>query len=299
MKILNIGSLNIDKTYSLKNFVQPKETVRALEYKEFCGGKGLNQSTSLAKAKADVYHAGAVGTDGKQLVDMLESSGVNTKFIKWTDGVSGHAVIQLDETGQNNIIIVGGANEKVEKGYIDSVLDNFDSDTLVLLQNEISNVDYIIREAKKRGMKIAFNPSPVNDDIYNFALDSIDYFILNEVEGMALSGISSEKPDDIKKALLAKYPNANFVLTLGEEGSLFFSAKESIAQKGFKVKAVDTTGAGDTFTGYFLAGVTRGSSFKECLREAGAASAIAVTRQGAAQGVPGREEVEEFLKENC
>lgn len=102
MKILNLGSLNIDKTYSVKRFVQPKETIQALDYEEFCGGKGLNQSVALARAGAEVYHAGAVGGDGRILLDMLKEAGADTGYVETLDGASGHAVIQIDESGQNN-----------------------------------------------------------------------------------------------------------------------------------------------------------------------------------------------------
>ena len=115
MKILNLGSLNIDKTYSVKRFVQPKETIQALDYGEFCGGKGLNQSVALARAGAEVYHAGAVGGDGKLLLDMLKEAGADTGYVETLDGASGHAVIQIDESGQNNIIICGGTNRKIRR----------------------------------------------------------------------------------------------------------------------------------------------------------------------------------------
>ena len=297
MKILNIGSLNIDKTYTVKRFVQPKETIRALKYEEFCGGKGLNQSTALAKAEAEIYHAGAVGKDGKVLVDMLNGAGACTEYIKWVDDVSGHAVIQLDETGQNNIIIVGGANERIEKEDICSILEKFEAGDIVLLQNEITNVDFAIEEAKRRGMLVAFNPSPINEMIDRCDLKQVDYFILNEVEGQALAGIDSEEPEAIKEALKAKFPDASFVLTLGEKGSVFFNKEEAFYQNSFKVDVVDTTGAGDTFCGYFLAGVARGNCYEDCLKEASAASAIAVTRKGAAAGIPERKEVLNFLRQ--
>ena len=148
MKILNLGSLNIDKTYSVKRFVQPKETIQALDYEEFCGGKGLNQSVALARAGAEVYHAGAVGGDGRILLDMLKEAGADTGYVETLDGASGHAVIQIDESGQNNIIICGGTNRKITREYISSVLEHFGKGDLILLQNEISNIDFAMEEAK-------------------------------------------------------------------------------------------------------------------------------------------------------
>lgn len=295
MKILNIGALNIDRTYTVKRFVEPKETVRALKYEEFCGGKGLNQSVALAKAGAEIYHAGIVGYDGKILVDMLEESGVHTELIKYLEGVSGHAVIQVDKEGQNNIIIVGGANEQVSCEYIRNVLDKFQEGDMVLLQNEIPNIAFAIEEAKKRRMLVTFNPSPASESIYECDLNQVDYFILNEVEGAMLADILSDDVEMIKKSLCNKYPQASFVLTLGEKGSVFFNQNEVIQQKSFKVEVIDTTGAGDTFCGYFLAGIAQQKGHRKCMEEASAAGALAVTRKGAATGVPDRQEVIEFL----
>lgn len=295
MKILNLGSLNVDKTYSVKRFVQPKETIQALKYEEFCGGKGLNQSVALARAGAKVYHAGAVGGDGKLLTDMLEASGADIRYIERLDGASGHAVIQIDESGQNNIIICGGANRRVEKDYIASVLENFGSGDLILLQNEISNIDFAMEEAKKRGLIVAFNPSPADEGVFWCDLSLVDYFILNEVEGKILAGIDSEEPGDIMAALKEKYKGASVVLTLGDRGAYFYDGAETFFHDIYKVKAVDTTAAGDTFCGYFIAGLALGLSHERILAEASAAGALAVTKKGAAPSVPVRKDVEEFM----
>lgn len=295
MKILNLGSLNIDRTYTVRNFVQPKETISALHYEEFCGGKGLNQSVALARAGAEVYHAGAVGTDGFILYDMLETSGVHVKYLKRLDGASGHAVIQVDESGQNNIIICGGTNRRIEKDYIDEVIAEFEEGDMLVLQNEISNVPYAMEAAKKKGMKIAYNPAPMNEDVFECNLSLVDYFIVNEVEGRLLAGIESDKPEDIMGALKEKYPDAAFVLTLGENGSYYFDKNETHYQSIYKVDVVDTTGAGDTFTGFFLASIAKGFDIPRALRKASAASAIGVGRKGAAQSIPNSNETVNFL----
>ena len=298
MKILNIGSLNIDKTYSVKRFVQPKETIQALKYEEFCGGKGLNQSVALARAGAEVYHAGAVGADGALLVNMLESSGVHTEHLLKTAGASGHAVIQIYGSGQNNIIICGGANRELTKEYIDSVLEHFGPEDLLLLQNETSNVGYAIGKAKEKGMTVALNPSPADDAIKSFPLSLVDYFIINELEGRELAEIGSEEPEKIMAALLEKFPGAHFVLTLGENGAYYFDGGKKAFHDIFRVKAVDTTGAGDTFCGYFIAGLSKGLDVETILTQASAASAISVGRKGAAPGIPTMAEVKEFLERN-
>ena len=295
MRVLNIGSLNIDRTYTVRRFVRPKETIRALKYEEFCGGKGLNQSIALAKAGVETYHAGAVGCDGETLVDMLTDSGVHTEYIEHLEGPSGHAVIQVNEEGQNNIIIVGGANEKVSREYIYQILQKFEPGDMVLLQNEVPNIGFAMEEAKKRKMLVAFNPSPINEAIDQCDLGLVDYFILNEVEGGALAGESMDDIEGIQIKLTEMYPDASFVLTLGEKGAVFFNKKEVHRQNGFQVETVDTTGAGDTFCGYFLAGVATGNTYGECLRVACSAGALAVGKKGAVAGIPEKTEVFEFL----
>lgn len=295
MRVLNLGSLNLDRTYSVKKFVQPKETIQALRYEEFCGGKGLNQSVAIARAGGKVYHAGKVGADGEQLLRFLNEAGVQTDYIQHTDRATGHAVIQVDETGQNNIIIWGGANADIGKGDIDRVTEVFWPGEILLLQNEISNVDYAIRRARQQKMKVVFNPSPINDAIQSYPLDLVDCFILNEVEGQSLACTDSREPEAVMNGLKARFPNAEFVLTLGEAGSYFFDHERTIFQKTYSVDAVDTTGAGDTFCGYFLAHIAQGRPVREALRMASAAAALSVTRKGAAQSIPAKSEVESFL----
>lgn len=295
MRVLNLGSLNLDKTYSVKHFVQPKETIQALRYEEFCGGKGLNQSVAIARAGAKVYHAGKIGTDGERLLTFLKQAGVQTDYIQSTDRATGHAVIQVDETGQNNIIIWGGANADISRGDIDRATEVFWPGDLLLLQNEISNVDYAIRRAKQQNMKVVFNPSPINDAIETYPLELVDCFILNEVEGRCLARVDSEEPDVILEGLKARFPGAEFVLTVGEKGAYFFDGEQTLYQKTYSVGVVDTTGAGDTFCGYFLASMAQERPVREALRMASAAATLSVTQQGAAQSIPDKKEVEAFL----
>ena len=283
MKIINIGSLNIDRIYGVEHFVQPGETIKTRTYSEACGGKGLNQSIAIARSGAEVYHVGAVGADGEMLLGVLNQSGVHTEGVKKLSGASGHAVIQVDQSGQNNIIICGGANDSVSKEMIDEAVKMVEEGDIILLQNEISNVGYAAETSKKSGAKIALNPSPINENLKTIPMDLVDYFILNEIEGKEISRAESEEPEEIMEKLKVKYPNAAFVLTLGEKGSWY------------KVKAVDTTAAGDTFCGYFLSGITKGREIPEILKTASAASAIAVSRNGAAPSIPEYDEVETFV----
>lgn len=297
MKVLNIGSMNIDRVYRVKNFVKPKETIKAKSYEELCGGKGLNQSVAIAKAGGEVIHAGALGKDGGILLDMLKASGVNVGKIKAMDSASGHAMIQVDDEGQNNIIIHGGTNELLTKEYIKSVIEILDKDDIVLLQNEVSNVAYAIEEAYSRGIKIIFNPSPISEELNTYDLSKISYFIVNEIEAQSLVDISSEDPYQLLQELRKKFRTAAFILTMGEKGSYYMEDDTIISQPIFKVKAVDTTGAGDTFCGYFLACLTKGLNAGDCLKYASAASAIAVSKSGAAVSIPFMAEVNNFLGE--
>lgn len=294
-KVLNIGSLNIDKVYSVQNFVQPKETIKALNYEKFCGGKGLNQSIALANAGAEVYHAGAVGEDGAELLHVLQTAGVHTEYVQQLDMISGHAVIQVDQTGQNNIIIYGGTNACLSETYIDTALCHFGEGDILVLQNEVSNVGYAIRKAKRCGMTVMLNPSPFNEEIEKYPLEMVDYFLLNEVEGQMLAKTSSKEVTEIIRGLRERYAVAKFVLTLGEEGSYYFDQKEMIYQEIFRVHTVDTTGAGDTFSGYFIAGIAAGLEIKQIMRQASAASGISVSRKGAASGIPSMKEVKELI----
>lgn len=289
MRVLNFGSLNIDYVYKVDHFVLPGETMLSDDFMSFCGGKGLNQSIALKKAGADVYHAGKVGDNSEMLLNRLKEFGVNTEFIQYQSGATGHAVIQVDRSGQNCIILHSGANHTMTKEYIDSVLENFSENDIILLQNEINMIDYIIDKAHKKRMRIALNPSPINTHIKNIDLNRLTWLIVNEIEGKELSGCS--EGDAIANALLARYPDTAIVLTLGKEGVMYKSKKQTLAHKAYAVEVVDTTGAGDTFTGYFLAAITNDSTVSEALKLASIASSIAVSREGASDSVPFMKEV--------
>ena len=295
MRITNLGSLNIDRTYQLERFVEPKETVTALGYEEHCGGKGLNQSVALARAGAEVYHAGLIGSGGDLLLETLQRAGVHTQLVRRTDAPGGHAVIQVDAKGQNSIIVFGGANERITREYIDMVLQQTGAGNLLLLQNEVSNIDYAIEKASEMGILIAFNPSPFNERILRCRLELVDYFLVNEVEGRLLGGAGSLEPCEIIEKLKRKFPRSAFVVTFGENGSYYAKDEVCLFQPAFPVTACDTTAAGDTYCGYFLAGLASGKTLGESMRQAAAASALAVTVKGAAPSIPSREEVTKFL----
>lgn len=274
------------------------ETLSAKELNVYTGGKGLNQSIALARAGVETYQAGAIGTDGMFLLEQLKEAGVKTDLVKILDDVrTGNAIIQNDDEGDNCIVLFGGANQAITKEQVDEVFKDFTNEDYLLIQNEINELSYIVEKAKEEGMKIILNPSPMNEKIMKLPLDQIDYFILNEIEAMQI--LEMDKPEEIDGKYIAsllheRFKDATIVLTLGSEGSVCISDDEYVEQSIYKVKAIDTTAAGDTYTGYFIAGILNGKTIKESMDIASKASAIAVTRQGAAPSIPVLEEVEEY-----
>ena len=293
MRVLNIGSLNIDYVYTVDHIILPGETEATGSRNIFLGGKGMNQSCALAKAGAEVYHGGLIGQDGKMFLDACKEYGVDDRFIRIVDGPSGHTVIQIDKNAQNSILLYGGANQKLTTAYIDEVLAHFTSDDILLLQNEVNLLPYIVDKAFEKGMQIALNPSPFNEKLDGVDMEKISIFILNEVEGFQLTG--KDEPGAIIQTLRARFPHARIMLTLGKDGAVYADGQQQLFQPVFPVRAVDTTAAGDTFTGYFLAGLSEGVPMEEILRISAKAASIAVTREGAVPSIPYRQEVMEAL----
>lgn len=292
MRVLCLGSLNLDHVYKVHHIVRPGETISCESLHDFCGGKGLNQSIALARAGAEVYHAGKVGTDGEVLLQRLREAGVNVDYTKVEQGVpTGHAIIQVDANGQNSIVIAGGANVAITEADIDEILRRFGEGDLLLLQNETNNIAYAIQKAHEKGMQVALNPSPIDSELASMpALQYVDCFIMNEIEGNALTG--EKEGNAICKAMHEKYPGCKVMLTLGEMGCIYHDGKATYSHGIYAVQAVDTTAAGDTFTGYFLACMGEGLPIKKVLELSSKASALAVSRAGASDSIPWRKEVE-------
>ncbi len=286
MRVLNFGSLNYDHVYEMDHFTEPKETQSSLSYIRNYGGKGLNQSIALAKAGLDVCHAGKVGSDGQDFIDYLNSYNVDTKYLCKDDSeATGHAIIEICK-GQNRIILHGGANQSIDDSLIDDVLKDFGSEDVLLIQNEISDLGYLIDRAHELGMTIVFNTAPMNEKVFTYPLDKIDIFVVNEIEGAGLAGIRSDDIDTIISALKERYPDRKIVLTVGEKGSYYIENDLLIHQDIYEVEAVDTTAAGDTFTGFFLASYLKDGDVKKALDLAARASSITVQGKGAAMSIP-------------
>lgn len=295
MRVLNIGSLNIDYTYSLEHIVKPGETISSKRMEVFPGGKGLNQSIAIAKAGGEVYHAGLIGDDGRFLADICKAAGVNTDNIRISDERTGNAIIQVDDNGQNCIILFPGANRRIDEKFVDEVLEGFSEGDVLLLQNEVSCLSYMIDKAYERKLKIVLNPSPFDGNISECDLSKISMFLLNEVEGGQIAG--TQKPDDIIEHIKKKYPEAELVLTLGEQGSIFSGRSGSMHQDAIKVKAVDTTAAGDTFTGFFISEYYSTGDYNKAMLYAATAAAISVTKKGASISIPTMDEVKKYIQE--
>ena len=295
MRVLNIGSLNLDHVYNVDHIVQPGETEATGELNIHLGGKGMNQSVALAKAGVETYHGGMIGDDGQPFLDACKEFGVHADHIRTIDTKSGHAIIQIDKNAQNCILLYGGANQKLTAEYVDEVLASFGAEDVLLLQNEVNMLPYIVDKAYEKGMKIALNPSPFNEKLDAVDMGKISIFLLNEVEGFQVTGLT--EPDAIIAKLLELYPHAQIVLTLGKDGAVYADKDQKHFQPIFKVQAVDTTAAGDTFTGYFLAGLCEGLPIPQVLKMSAKASSIAVSRPGAVPSIPWRAEVEQALAE--
>lgn len=289
MKIYNLGSLNIDYVYSVPHFVQPGETLSSAKLEIFPGGKGMNQSVALARAGARVIHGGRIGDNGGFLKEILGQAGADTSFVAVDASSTGHAMIQVDENGQNCILLFSGANHSFTEEFVREILADAQAGDIILLQNEINLLDVIFAVAAEKQLQIAFNPSPFTEELLKLPLHQVKWWLCNEIEGGQLTGKSD--PEEILISMQEKFPGSSIVLTLGKDGCMFTDGKQVLRQPIFPVKAVDTTAAGDTFTGFFLASVAEGKAVADALRIASRASSIAVSRMGASSSVPTLAEV--------
>jgi ribokinase len=292
MKVLVYGSLNIDLIFEVDHIVLPGETISGSSFARNAGGKGANQAAALAKAGLDVFMAGKIGRDGEFLLRLLNSYGVDTGNVSVYEGGTGNALIQIDRNGQNSIVLYSGGNGEVSVSEIENVVSAFGSGDCLVVQNEITHTKEIVRMAKKRGLKIHLNPSPYNENIETLPLDDVDCFFVNELEGASLAGLPKYAPFlDALDALVKRFPKAEIILTAGRNGAYYGQGGVREYAPIVNAPVIDTVGAGDTFTGYFLASRAKGFSAREALETASKASAITVSRKGAMESVPFAKEV--------
>ncbi len=296
IQVLNYGSLNIDLTFAVDHIVLPGETISSTSFTRGAGGKGANQSAALGKAGVNVFHAGKLGPDSTFLSDLLNRYGVDTRHILVGTEPTGQALIQLDKHSQNSIVLYPGSNMTITKEEIDSVLTHFKAGDWLVLQNEIVHVSYLMQQAHAKGMHICFNPAPFSEEVFDLPLHTLDVLVVNELEGMGLATwdqvpTTNEMFVELLEELMKIYPETEIIITAGKLGAYYGFGE--VFGKGdiVDLPVADTTGAGDTFIGYFLAGKLQGLDIDTCLQKACWASSLAVSKHGAMTSIPFAHEV--------
>ncbi|KAJ1955082.1 Cell death protease [Dispira parvispora] len=336
-RILCFGSLNIDEVYTVPHLVRPGETLASTAYGVHAGGKGANQAVAAARVCPRVHMAGKVGPDGLWLKSKLDEGGVNTQYVATDAAVTGRAIIQVDRLkGENGIVLFPGANQEIASEVIYSTLRNFGVNDMLLLQNEVSGLQDLLAAGRAAGLTVAFNPAPMPSRLTSQVdLNQVDILVLNETEGRSLwkmlndrSTSVPEKSQPVLEGIHRHYPDISIIiLTLGSKGvqaSFQSGRKFNITSGCFLFTAhplpagcsvVDTSGAGDTWIGYFAGYLVSRkvecdnqspaptketlplSLIKSCIHKASAAAALSVTKHGAMDSIPSVKEVENFISE--
>lgn len=304
VRILVIGSMNMDIMNRISNHPKPGETVHSLKLSHNPGGKGANQAVAASKSGADVQMLAAVGNDdyANSLKATLSDNRIDTQYLKIVAGPTGTAFISVSDEGENTIIVAAGANEKLS---VEDVITFAESggfkqmDTLIV-QNEIPIETTIVamKKARDSGTRVIFNPAP----IAGVELEMVKYadvIVLNETEASMLTEINLRKENGVKNAIhrLIQAGAGSAIITLGEDGAYFGNEEIILKETAFSVPVADTTAAGDTFVGSFAAAYGNNTKIRQALKFAIAASALAVTKEGAQPSIPMKEEVLRFLKE--
>ena len=293
MAIINFGSINVDHVYQVDHFVQPGETIASSDYIRLLGGKGANQSIALAKAGSEVRHVGKIHESDAPFKQAMIKHGIDCKYVSCAETLTGHAIIQVTPSGENAIVLFGGANQELTNKDIMHALGNAKPSDWVLTQNETSSIELVLTQAKELGLKVAFNPAPMTELVKQLPHDCIDLLIVNEVEAEEISGI--QDLDMMEAYFRSEWPDSEVLITLGKAGVRMLKKERTINVPAFVVEAVDTTAAGDTFIGFFLSAYSNHQDSETALSRACAASALAVMQIGAAQSIPTKDQVNRFL----
>ncbi|WP_422446602.1 ribokinase [Thermoanaerobacterium sp. DL9XJH110] len=301
MNFVVIGSLNMDFNFKVPHLPAVGETLKAADYRTTPGGKGANQAVALARLGGEVLMIGAVGSDdaGKSLKKSLSNSGVDVKGVKEVGEPTGRAFITVDEMGDNTIIVFPGANDVLEFDWVCRFSAEIKKASYAVLQLEVplNTIIDSINLIHDVGTRIILNPAPaqkIPDEVYS----KIDIITPNESELSILTGMRVEEKGGILEAarVLLDKGVPHVVVTLGAKGCLYMNEKDSCFIDSFKVNAVDSTAAGDAFTAGLAVALSEGRSFKDALTFAGAAGALTVTKPGAQESLPFRQDVEDFLR---
>ena len=300
MKIFVAGSLNMDLTIRAPYVPQKGETVKGEGFLVTPGGKGANQAVACAKLGAETLMVGCIGNEfGEELVASLQNCGADVGFVERKNEVSSGIAMIIVADGDNRIIIDRGANAKVDRALIDSALREAEARDLLIVQLEIETdtVCYALARAKERGMVTLLNPAPA-ESLPAEVFADCDYFLPNQSEAKFYTGVYPENEESAKRcaAILREKGVKKTVITMGERGSVCIGDKGFISVPAVKVKAVDTTAAGDTFIGAFATKLSEGADEEEAMRFANAAAAVTVTRRGAQTAIPSRIEADQMYK---
>jgi len=287
MAIYNLGSINLDNVYMVPHLPQPGETLAATGFRQGLGGKGANMSVAAARAAARVIHIGAVGADGRWAAERLLEYGVDTRFIATSTVATGHANICVDPAGENSIVIFGGANQKISADDLGRALSEASTADTFLLQNETNAQTEAARLAKSMGLRVVYAAAPFDAMAVRAVMDHVDLMVLNAVEAAQLEVETGSK--------LADLPISDIIVTRGSKGCDWISKSAGQIQHfdAIKTEVVDTTGAGDTFTGYVVAGLDRGMPMGQAIGLASRAAALMVGRLGTADVIPDLKEIED------
>jgi ribokinase len=269
--------------------MRPGETVFTQNFEVQPGGSGFNQSIAISKAGSQIYHAGKIGPDGQSIIQALNEYGVNTEFISTDGSASGHAIVQINRFCNQCVLTHSGANLEIKKEEVDRVLASFSNGDLLIAQDEISNLPYIVHSAYQKNMIVALKPSSIQASLEQVDLHKVRYLILNAERAQALT--KQTRPGSILDALLAHYPRLKIVLTLGKNGSFYADEMHRLRQNAFIADPVDSSAVSDTFFGYFISRVIMGYPTWSALRAASIASAMTLSRKGSYTSIPCWEDV--------
>lgn len=294
-----IGSLNMDLVVNVDTMPKPGQTIIGSNFKEVPGGKGANQAVAMARLNGNVSMIGKVGEDafGQTLINSLKNDRVDTTYIETTKGATGVALITVDKNAQNSIVVSPGANFEVKEEDIDNNIKAIENSDIVVLQLEtpLNTIKYALKKAKELNKYTLLNPAPalkLDDEI----IKNVDLLTPNETELEIISGVSIETEEDIQKAaqVMIEKGVKELIVTLGSKGSLYINKEKSIFKKAYKVEAVDTTAAGDSYTGALAVALSNDKIIEEAMDFASKVGALSVLKEGAQSSLPTLEDVKNF-----
>ena len=298
-KICVIGSLNMDLVVNVDEMPKKGQTLIGSSFKEVPGGKGANQAVAIARLGGDINMIGKVGSDsfGKTLIEQLKNDNVDTEYVQIENCASGVAMITVDKNAENSIVVAPGANFRVLEEDIDKCIDGIKKSDIVVLQLEtpLNTIKYALEKSKELGKYTILNPAPavkLGDEI----IRNVDLLTPNETELEIISGVSIETEEDIQKAaqIMIEKGVKELIVTLGSKGSLYINKEKSMFKKAYRVEAVDTTAAGDSYTGALAVALSQDKKMEDAMDFASKVGALSVLKEGAQSSLPTLEDVENF-----